>query len=72
MVLSMLRTRGIFDPRTWGGHLGLVDGMFNCGPRGRRFEAALCQSTLTLSPVIHDWVTKGLGMSSHVCATGHI
>ena len=21
---------------------------------------------------IHDWVNKGLGMSSHVCATGHI
>ena len=23
-------------------------------------------------PVVHDWVNKGLGMSSRVCATGHI
>ena len=23
-------------------------------------------------PVVHDWVIKGLGMSSRVCATGHI
>ena len=22
--------------------------------------------------VVHDWVNKGLGMSSRVCATGHI
>ena len=23
-------------------------------------------------PVLHDWVIKGPGMSSHVCAAGHI
>ena len=23
-------------------------------------------------PVVHDWVINGLGMSSHVCVTGHI
>ena len=23
-------------------------------------------------PVVHDWINKGLGMSSRVCATGHI
>ena len=23
-------------------------------------------------PVVHDWVQKGLGMSSRVCVTGHI
>ena len=25
-----------------------------------------------VQPVTHDWVIKGLGMSSRVCATGHI
>ena len=27
-----LRTRGIFDPPSWGGHRSLVVGVFNCGP----------------------------------------
>ena len=27
---------------------------------------------LDFSPVVHDWVNKGLGMSIRVCATGHI
>ena len=27
---------------------------------------------VSFPPVPHDWVNKGLGMSSHVCATGHI
>ena len=34
-----LRPRVIFDPPTWGSH-GLVIGMFDCGPSGRRFESA--------------------------------
>ena len=46
--------------------------MFDCGPTGRQFESASCQSTLTFPPVVHDWVMKGIGMSSRVCATGHI
>ena len=46
--------------------------MFDCGPTGRRFEAVLCRNTLTSPLVVHDWVNKGLGMSSRVCATGHI
>ena len=68
----LLRTLGIFDPLTWDGHCGLVVGTFNCGPIGRWFESALCQSTLTFPPVVHDWVNKGLGMSSCVCVTGPI
>ena len=32
----------------------------------------LYRSTLAFPPVVHDWVNKGLGMSSRVCATGHI
>ena len=27
---------------------------------------------LDFSPVAQDWVIKGLGMSSRVCATGHV
>ena len=30
-----LRTRAIIDPPTWGGHRGLVVGVFDCGPTGR-------------------------------------
>ena len=59
-----LRTLGIFDPLNWGSR-GLGVGVFNCGLTAPR-------STLTLPPVVHDWVNKGLGMSSRVCATGHI
>ena len=32
---------------------------------------AKAQSVFDFSPVIHDWVNKGLGMPSRVCATGH-
>ena len=46
--------------------------MFDCGPTGRQFKSASCRSTLTSPPVVHDWVNKGLGTSSHVCVTGHI
>ena len=46
--------------------------MFDCGATGRRFESASCQGTLTFPPVVHGWVNKDLGMSSRVCATGHI
>ena len=28
----LLRTRGIFDPPTWGGYRGLVVGVVDCGP----------------------------------------
>ena len=45
--------------------------MVDCGPTGGRFESALCRSTLT-PPVPHDWVIKGLGMFSRVCAAGLI
>ena len=51
---------------------GLVLGVCDCGPTGWWFEYALCRSTLTFPPVVHDWVNKGLGISSRVCATGHI
>ena len=34
----------IIDP-TWGGHPGLVVGVFDCGPTGRQFESASCRST---------------------------
>ena len=46
--------------------------MSDCGPTGRQFESALSQSTLTMPSVVHDWVNKGLGRSSHVCVTGHV
>ena len=62
-----LKTRGIVDPSTYCGHCGLVG---DSGLTGRRFKSALCRNTLTFPPVVHDWVTKGLGMSSCVCATG--
>ena len=67
-----LRTRGIFGPPIWGGHRRLVVGVFDCRPIRRRFQSALCWSTLTFSPVVHGWANKGLGMSSRVYATGHI
>ena len=50
---------------------GLVVSVVECGLTGCRFESASCQSTMTFSPVVHDWVIKGL-MSSRVCVTGHI
>ena len=28
-------------------------------------------SILTFPQLVHDWLIKGLGMSSRVCATGH-
>ena len=62
-----LRTRRVIDPPTWGGHCGLVAGMFDCGGSN-----LTCAGTLTSLPVVHDWVNNGLGMSSLVCATGHI
>ena len=45
---------------------------FDCEPTGRRLESALCHSTFTPPPHVHDGVNKGLGMSSRVCTTGHI
>ena len=50
---------------------GLVVSVVDCTPIGRRFESASCQRILPPPPVVHDWVLKGLGMSSHVCATAH-
>ena len=51
----------------------MVVGVFDCGLTGRWFESALCRSTLTIPPVVHNWVNKkGLGMSSRVCATWYI
>ena len=49
----------------------LVD-VFAYGPTSRRFESALCRSTLTSPSVVIDWVNKVLGMSSLFYATGHI
>ena len=46
--------------------------MFDCEPTGWWFESASCRSNLTYHPVVHDWVIKGHGMSSRVCATAHI
>ena len=37
----------VFYPQTWGGHRGLVVGVFDCRPTSRWFESASCQSTLT-------------------------
>ena len=45
----------IIYPPTWGGHRGLVVGVFDCGPTGRPFESALCRSTLTFP---HDSMGK--------------
>ena len=65
-ILSLLRTRDITDPLpTWGSHRGLVVGVFDCGPKCRRFESALCRSTLTFPSVVHDWVNKVITI---VCA----
>ena len=30
--IAPLKTQGIIDPPTWGGHRGLVVGVFECGP----------------------------------------
>ena len=50
-----LHVAGLFSQTIGrGGHRGLVVGVFDCGPRGRRFQAALCQSTLTFP---HDSMT---------------
>ena len=54
-----------------GGHCGLVLGVLDFGPTGRRFLSALCQRTDFL-PVVHDWVIKGVGMFRRVCVSGHI
>ena len=35
-------------------------------------QSALFVSTLTFPQLVHDWVNKGLGMSSRVCAIGLI
>ena len=68
-TFSLFLQRALRNLRTvW---VSVVVSVFDCGPAGRRFEYALCRSTLTFSPVVHDWVNKGLGISSRVCATGH-
>ena len=64
-----LQGLGIFDPG--GSHRGLVVSAVDCEPTARRV-ASQKLTTLTFSPVVHDWVNKDLGMSSRVCATGHI
>ena len=71
--------RGRFPPsRTWGitalptsgGHRGLVVGVFDCGPTGRRFESAPFRSTFPFPhAVVHDRVNDRV---SRLCATGHI
>ena len=67
-----MKIQGLFDPRM--SHCGLVVSAVDCEPRGSRFESTSHRKlmTLTFPPVIHDWVTKGLGMSSRICVTGHI
>ena len=35
-------------------------------------EVFLVPEHFDFPPVVHDWVIKGLGMSSHVCVTGYI
>ena len=67
-----IELRGI-DLLTWGGHRGLMVGVFTpTVDREVGGSNALCRSTLTFPPVVHDWVGKGFGMSSLVCATGLI
>ena len=46
-------------------------GLFDCEPH-RSAVQILCRSTLTFTPVVHDWVNKGHGMSGRVGAIGHI
>ena len=68
-----LRTRAIIDPPTWGGHRGLVVGVFDCGPTGRLSNLPCVGALWPPPPALGTcWVNKGLGMSSRVCATGHI
>ena len=50
----------------WGSHHGLVVSVVDCGLTGHPFESAYCQSTLTFSLVVHDWVFKGLGLAMSV------
>ena len=69
-----LGTRGIIDPPTWGGHRGLVVGVFDCGPIGRLSNLP-CAGALCPPPqwFMHGWINKGIGiMSSRFCATGHL
>ena len=49
----------------WGVHL-IIDCQW-----GFEFDYWLPMGNVC-GPVPHDWVIKGLGMSSRVCATGHI
>ena len=54
---------------------GLVVSVFDCVPR-QAVSLSLPRTgkltTLTSPQVTHDWVIKGLGMSSRVCVTGHM
>ena len=68
-----LKVKAIFR-KTWGGGLVgwwlaylIVDQQVisQSPPRTGKL------TTLTFPPVVHDWVIKGLGMSSRVCVTGH-
>ena len=36
-----LRTQGVIDPLTWGGHRGLVVGVYDCEPTGRAVQICL-------------------------------
>ena len=53
-----------------GGSLGgLVVSVLVWKLTGRRFESASRLNINLTSPVVHDWVNKGLGISSRVCVT---
>ena len=58
----------MFDPQAVIN--GLVVGLLDCGPTGWRLESLVPDHCPP--PQVHDWVHNGLGMSSRVCATGHI
>ena len=75
-----LRTRGIIDPPigavivVWCLACSTVDrlvGSLNLPCTGALW-ICLVPEHFDFPPVVHDWVNKGLGMSSCVCATGHI
>ena len=64
------KTRGIFDPPTWGSHRGLVVSV--CSTEDQQVGGSNLPHAwaLWLPPVVHDWVIKGLSMSSRISVTG--
>ena len=55
-----------------GGRDGSVGSVSDCEPMCCRFESSRGWTFRFPSPVLRDWVIKGLGMFSLVYATGHM